>query len=414
MEPVDHARRRGDQIEVELPVQTLLDDLEVKQAEEAAAEPEPQRRGILRLELEARIVQAQLGQTGPQLLEFGRIRRIQTAEDDRQVRLEPFERLRRRFAVVRHRVAHLAVGHGLDGGTQIPDLARTQAVGPAPLRREHTDLVHIVCRARRHQPHAHAAPQLALPHPHQRDHPEITVVPTVDHHGAAAPAGSVGGRGQPGRQRLEHVPDPQPGLRRAQDGVTGVKADRILDLRAHAVGFGRGQVDLVEDDDDLVVVVDRLVDVGQGLRLDPLGRIHHQKRSLAGRERAVDLVREVDMPGGVDQVQHVIPPVGGPVGEAYRLRLDRDSALALELHAVEHLLAHLALGQSAAGLDQPVGERGLAVVDVGDDGEVADPGEVGHGPAYSNAVRAQQAGASAPCPRGISEGRRRTHSGGAA
>jgi hypothetical protein len=35
---------------------------------------------------------------------------------------------------------------------------------------------------------------------------------------------------------------------------------------------------------------------------------------------------------------------------------------------------HLALAQSAAHLDQAVGQRRLAVVDVGDDGEVADAG----------------------------------------
>jgi hypothetical protein len=37
-----------------------------------------------------------------------------------------------------------------------------------------------------------------------------------------------------------------------------------------ALGLGGGQVDLVEDRDDLVVGVDRLVEVGQRLRLDAL------------------------------------------------------------------------------------------------------------------------------------------------
>ena len=47
-------------------------------------------------------------------------------------------------------------------------------------------------------------------------------------------------------------------------------------------------------------------------------------------------------------------------------------ALALEVHGVEELLGHLPLGEGPRPLHQPVGERGLAVVDVGDDGEVAD------------------------------------------
>ncbi len=41
---------------------------------------------------------------------------------------------------------------------------------------------------------------------------------------------------------------------------------------------------------------------------------------------------------------------------------------------IEHLLLHLAVLQSAGGLDQPVGEGGLAMVDVGDNGKVADVG----------------------------------------
>ena len=41
---VDHRRRGRDQVEVELALQPLLDDLEVQEAEEAAAEAEAERR----------------------------------------------------------------------------------------------------------------------------------------------------------------------------------------------------------------------------------------------------------------------------------------------------------------------------------------------------------------------------------
>ena len=55
------------------------------------------------------------------------------------------------------------------------------------------------------------------------------------------------------------------------------------------------------------------------------------------------------------------------------MRLDGDAALALEVHRVEDLVDRL-LGVHRAGERQePVGQRRLAVVDVGDDGEVADP-----------------------------------------
>jgi len=41
---VDHRRRGRDEVEVELALQPLLDDFEVQQAEEAAAEAEAERR----------------------------------------------------------------------------------------------------------------------------------------------------------------------------------------------------------------------------------------------------------------------------------------------------------------------------------------------------------------------------------
>src|SRR5690606_13449085 len=76
--------------------------------------------------------------------------------------------------------------------------------------------------------------------------------------------------------------------------------------------------------------------------------------------------------GRVDEVQLVLEPVLRLVREAHRLGLDGDPALALELHLVEELVLLLALGQRAGRLEDAVGQRALAVVDVRDDGEVAD------------------------------------------
>ena len=59
------------------------------------------------------------------------------------------------------------------------------------------------------------------------------------------------------------------------------------------------------------------------------------------------------------------------VFQADGLRLDGDAALALDIHGIEHLLDHVARGDGAGRLDQPVGERRFAMVDMRDDGEVA-------------------------------------------
>src|SRR5579864_3898571 len=79
------------------------------------------------------------------------------------------------------------------------------------------------------------------------------------------------------------------------------------------------------------------------------------------------------MTRGVDQVELVALP-----HHAHGLRLDRDPALALEVHRIEELVAHLAARHRLGELEDAVGERRLAVVDVRDDREVADLAQV-HG-----------------------------------
>ncbi len=73
----------------------------------------------------------------------------------------------------------------------------------------------------------------------------------------------------------------------------------------------------------------------------------------------------------VDQVQVVDLAVPGLVVQGGGLGLDGDAALALDVHRVEHLGFHFAVGQAAAELDDAVGQGGFTVVDMGDDGEVS-------------------------------------------
>jgi hypothetical protein len=63
-----------------------------------------------------------------------------------------------------------------------------------------------------------------------------------------------------------------------------------------------GEVDLVDHREDGESRLDREVGVRDGLRLDSLRRVDEEERALAGLERLLDLVVEVDVPG-VDQVE---------------------------------------------------------------------------------------------------------------
>jgi hypothetical protein len=123
--------------------------------------------------------------------------------------------------------------------------------------------------------------------------------------------------------------------------------------------------DLVEYRQHLEALVDGRHAVGHALCLDALRGVNHEKRALAGRKRPRDLVGKIHVAGRVDEVQLVGPAVRRGVVERHTLGLDRNAALPLEIHRVEHLRAHLAFRQPATKLDKPVRQRRLAVVDMG-------------------------------------------------
>ena len=78
------------------------------------------------------------------------------------------------------------------------------------------------------------------------------------------------------------------------------------------------------------------------------------------------------MSGRVDEVELVGLAVVCLVHDANGLALDRDASFALDVHGVEQLGLHVALGHGVCLLEDAIRDRRLAVVDVGDDGEVPD------------------------------------------
>src|SRR6202034_4465510 len=97
---------------------------------------------------------------------------------------------------------------------------------------------------------------------------------------------------------------------------------------------------------------------------------------LAGGQRPADLVAEIHVAGRVDQVQRVVLP-----RHPHVLGLDGDAPLPLDVHRVEVLLPHHAGVDGPGQLEDPVGQGGLTVVDVADDGEVTDTLDGEHGEA---------------------------------
>ena len=154
------------------------------------------------------------------------------------------------------------------------------------------------------------------------------------------------------------------GLARDTHGIIGRDRQVILDLGLDLIGMGRGQVDLVDGRHNVQIGVHGERRIGDGLRLDTLGGIDDEHRALAGGQRTRDLIGKVHVARRIDEVELIRLAVVGVIGHADGVGLDRDAALALDIHGVEQLRLHVALVDGMGELEDTVTDRGLAMVDV--------------------------------------------------
>ncbi|GAA3097734.1 hypothetical protein GCM10017687_05760 [Streptomyces echinatus] len=144
------------------------------------------------------------------------------------------------------------------------------------------------------------------------------------------------------------------------------RADRPVEVGARAV-------QLVDERDSRDAVPVGLPPHRLALRFDPGDGVEHGDRPVQDAQGALDLVGEVDMAGGVDEVDAMAVP-----GAADRGGEDGDATVAFLRVEVGDggAVVHLApLVGGARRVQDPLGDGGLAGVDVGEDAEVADGGE---------------------------------------
>ncbi|OQA43229.1 MAG: hypothetical protein BWY52_01948 [Chloroflexi bacterium ADurb.Bin325] len=366
------ARRGEHQIQVVLALQPLLDDLHVEQAQEAAAEPIAERLARLRLKGQGRVVELELRQRIAQRQIIRRVARINAGEHHRLHGLVARQRLLRGVDPVRQGIAHPAVAHHLEPGRQIADLARFELARGPHVGAEHAHLQRLQVLAGGHELQGLARLDAAIDDPHIRHDALVGIVMAVEDERAQRLVALAVRRRHLMDDGFEQRGDVGAILGRDAQHLLVGRAQDILDLLRHGIGRGGDQIDLVDDRDDLQVVLHRQIEVRQGLRLDPLRGVHDQHRALACVQGPADLVGEVHVAGRVDQVELVGAPVVRGVVHPHRGCLDRHTLLAFQIHAVQHLADHLALGDGAGDLQQAVGQGGFSVVNMRDDAEIAD------------------------------------------
>jgi hypothetical protein len=172
--------------------------------------------------------------------------------------------------------------------------------------------------------------------------------------------------------------------------------EELIDLVHDLLGTRVGAVDLVDHEHHRQAPLERLAQHEASLRQGTLAGVHQQEHTIDHGERSLDLSAEVRVPRSVDDVElHPSVAHGGVLGQ------DGDPLLALEIHGVHHALVDLLIGPEHARLPQhPVDERRLAVVDVGDDREVAEVGareHLGRTPEKNTAMAAGHQSTGSPC-----------------
>ena len=143
--------------------------------------------------------------------------------------------------------------------------------------------------------------------------------------------------------------------------------EQIEGVVDHPVRACARAVDLVHHDDGLQAESQRLAGDEAGLRHRAFDRVDQQQHRIDHRQHALDLAAEVGVARGVDDVD-----VRAFVFDRAVLGENRDAAFFFDIAGIHDPLGHLLVRCEGAGLAQQlVNQRGLAMIDVRDDGDVA-------------------------------------------
>ena len=150
---IDDAGQGGHQVQIEFPLQPLLDDLHVQQAKEAAAEAEAQRGTGFQLKGQGGVVELQLFQRVLQIGVLCAVGGVDAAEDHGLHFLEAGHGLGGRIGRQGDGIAHAGIAQGLDAAAEEAHLAGVQLLHVRGLGREHAQAQHFIFLAGAHEAH---------------------------------------------------------------------------------------------------------------------------------------------------------------------------------------------------------------------------------------------------------------------
>ena len=213
----------------------------MQQAEEAAAEAEAERGRGLGLVEERGVVELEPLERVAKLRVLVGVGREEAGEHHRLDVLVAGQRLARGTLDGRERVADAQERDVLQPGDDVADLAGGERLDGRHRRREEAELLRVEARAGGHRPQPLARRERAVDHADERDDAAVLVVRGVEDERAGGGVAVAGGRRDALDDRVEHLPDSIARLRRDAQDARRVVAEQVGDLDRRAVGVGRGR-----------------------------------------------------------------------------------------------------------------------------------------------------------------------------
>ena len=153
-----------------------------------------------------------------------------------------------------------------------------------------------------------------------------------------------------------------------------------------------GTIDLVDDNNRLDTLTKSLTEHSLGLHAHTFDGIDDNEGTIGDTESSCNLGREIDVTGGIDQVDQEISTVGLLANDVLEIlvalqvsvqgdgsRLDGDTTFLLIRTSVGgSRRTGLCRGDNTGLGEEGIGEGGLSVIDVGNDGHVTDVGRLVH------------------------------------
>ncbi len=364
---VGNVRHCGDHVHVELPVEAFLHDLHVQQSEEAATESESQCQRRLRLEGQRGIVQLQFLQRRAQVFEVLRLNRIHTGEDHRFHLFESGDCLRAGARYVGDGIAHFHFLGGLDAGDDVSHVSCAQLLAWHHVHLEHAYFVGIIFLSGIEEFHFVSLADHAVHNLEIGDDAAERVEYRVENQRLQGGFLVAFGMGYAFDHCCQYLFHAHACLAGGTDDVATLAAEQVYDFVFHLFGHCACHVAFVDDGDNLQVVFDGHVEVGDGLCLHALRGIHYQQCSFASGDGTGNFVREVHVSRSINQIQNIFLTFVH-VLHLDGMALDGNPSLFLQIHIIKHL----ALGYlyRIGKLKQTVCQGRLAVVNVGYNAEI--------------------------------------------